>query len=145
MDIKQLITFITLSQEKNYIKTSEKLNYAPSTLAKHIHSLEAELNTALVEFRNGKIELTLDGKRFIRYADEMLNVYTKLQNEFDRSRSIGSIRVAGGELMVGFAFGGFFPILKRRISRSDCRSMRSAAPGYRNGWIRMKWISALFR
>lgn len=108
MDIKQLITFITLSQEKNYMKTSEKLNYAPSTLAKHIRSLETELNTKLVEFKNGKIELTLDGKRFIRYADEMLNVYFKLQNEFDRSRSIGCIRIAGGELMVGFAFGDFF-------------------------------------
>lgn len=108
MDMKQLITFTTLSQEKNYMKTSEKLNYAPSTLSKHIHSLEDELQAQLVEYRGGKIELTLDGKRFMRYADEMLNVYFKMQNEFDKNRSIGCIRIAGGELMVGFAFGDYF-------------------------------------
>lgn len=115
MDIKQLITFVTLSQEKNYMKTSEKLNYAPSTLAKHIHSLEDELKVQLVEYRNGKIELTYDGKRFMRYADEMLNVYSKLSYEFIRSKSnIGAIRVAGGELMVGFAFGDFFAEFEKR-------------------------------
>ena len=53
MDIKQLITFRTLAQEKNYMKTSEKLSYAPSTLAKHIRSLEDELQVQLVEYRNG--------------------------------------------------------------------------------------------
>lgn len=115
MDIKQLITFVTLSQEKNYMKTSEKLNYAPSTLAKHIHSLEDELKVQLVEYRNGKIELTHDGKRFMRYADEMLNVYFKLSYEFIQSKSnIGAIRVAGGELMVGFAFGDFFAEFEKR-------------------------------
>ena len=114
MDIKQLITFRTLAQEKNYMKTSEKLSYAPSTLAKHIRSLEDELQVQLVEYRNGKIELTYDGKRFMRYADEMLSVYFKLQYEFDQTKSaIGTIRVAGGELMVGFAFGDFFAAVEK--------------------------------
>ncbi|HIT65554.1 MAG TPA: LysR family transcriptional regulator [Candidatus Ventrimonas merdavium] len=108
MNTKQLITFMTLVQEKNYLKTSEKLNYAPSTLAKHIHALEDELQTQLVEYRSGKIEMTCDGKRFMRYADEMLSIYFKVQNEFQQVKTIGSIRVAGGELMVGFSFGEFF-------------------------------------
>ena len=114
MDIKQLITFRTLAQEKNYMKTSEKLSYAPSTLAKHIRSLEDELQVQLVEYRSGKIELTYDGKRFMRYADEMLSVYFKLQYEVDQTKSaIGTIRVAGGELMVGFAFGDFFAAVEK--------------------------------
>lgn len=109
MDIKQLVTFITLAKEKNYIKTSERLNYAPSTLAKHIHSLENELQVQLVEYRDGKIELTVDGQKFIRYADDILTVYAKIQDDFNKTKSsIGAIRVAGGELMVGFAFGDFF-------------------------------------
>lgn len=115
MDIKQLITFVTLAHENNYMKTSEKLNYAPSTLAKHIHSLEDELQVQLVEFKNNKIELTHDGKRFMRYADEILNVYNKVQYEFLESpTSIGAIRVAGGELMVGFAFGDLFAEFEKK-------------------------------
>ncbi len=109
MDIKQLVTFAALEQEKSYIKVSERLNYAPSTLAKHIRSLEDELQTRLVEYRGGRIELTADGRKFMPYAREMLDTYARLQEEFNRSQTIpGCIRVAGGELMVGFAFGDFF-------------------------------------
>ena len=43
MDTKQLTTFVTLAEVNNYIKAADRLNYAPSTLAKHIHSLEQEL------------------------------------------------------------------------------------------------------
>ena len=39
MDIKQLLTMITLSQTLNYQKAAEQLQYAPSTLFKHIQSL----------------------------------------------------------------------------------------------------------
>ena len=33
MDTKQLTTFVTLVEVKNYIKAADRLNYAPSTLA----------------------------------------------------------------------------------------------------------------
>ena len=59
MDTKQLKTFVVLAKEKNYIKASEILNYAPSTLAKHIHALEAEFSTTFVHFRNAGGELML--------------------------------------------------------------------------------------
>ena len=75
MDTKQLRTFVVLSKEKNYIKASEILNYAPSTLAKHIHALEAEFSTTFVHFQNGAICLTKDGEIFLPYAKEMLKMY----------------------------------------------------------------------
>lgn len=40
MDTKQLLTMITLSQTLNYQKAAEQLQYAPSTLFKHIQMLE---------------------------------------------------------------------------------------------------------
>ena len=43
MDIKQLLTMITLSQTLNYQKAAEQLQYAPSTLFKHIQMLEQEV------------------------------------------------------------------------------------------------------
>ena len=120
MDIKQLITFTALAREKHYIKVAEHLNYAPSTLAKHVHSLEDEMEAQLVEYRGGRIELTAEGRRFMPYAEEMLSVYERLQEEFNRqSAAPGCIRVAGGELMVGFAFGDFFGEMEKLDGRTS--------------------------
>ena len=139
MDIKQLVTFAALEQEKSYIKVSERLNYAPSTLAKHIHSLEDELQTRLVEYRGGRIELTADGRKFMGYARELLDIYARLQEEFNRSQAIpGCIRVAGGELI--FSRGS-----KSWEEASIFRSTPSAAPGFPSGWTSMRWILALSR
>ncbi|MEE1411278.1 MAG: LysR family transcriptional regulator [Bulleidia sp.] len=108
MDIKQLKTFAVLAKEKNYIKAGEVLNYAPSTLAKHVHALENEFNTTLVEFSNGSIQLTPQGTKFLEYALEMLKVYDACATEFETNTDRNKILVAGGELMVAFSFGPFF-------------------------------------
>lgn len=108
MDLKQLVTLVALSQEQNYIKASEKLNYAPSTLAKHIHSLEDEFHLNLVKYTNSKIELTNEGKSFLEYAKKILTIYEEMQVAFDGVDKKLSISVAGGELMLSFSFGEFF-------------------------------------
>ena len=43
MDTRQLQTFITLAQCRNYQRAAEQLHYAPSSLFKHIQLLEEEL------------------------------------------------------------------------------------------------------
>lgn len=89
MDIKQLITLKTLSVEKNYLKASDKLNYAPSTLSKHIRTLEDELQVQLVEFRNNKIELTENGMKFMKYAEKFLtNTILFKENLWTRTTAI---------------------------------------------------------
>ena len=75
MDTKQILTFITLAETSNYIKAADRLNYAPSTLAKHIRCLEEELGTKLVEHRDNRIRLTLEGERFCGYAQKLLETY----------------------------------------------------------------------
>ena len=75
MDTKQILTFITLAETSNYIKAADRLNYAPSTLAKHIRSLEEELGTKLVEHRENRIRLTREGERFYAYAQKMMETY----------------------------------------------------------------------
>lgn len=109
MDTKQMLTFITLAELGNYIKAADRLNYAPSTLAKHIRSLEAELGVKLVEHRDNKILLTSQGQRFYGYATQMLETYWQATEEFtDPGHLSGCIRVAGGEPIVGFSLSKHF-------------------------------------
>ena len=109
MDTKQLTTFVTLAEVQNYIKAAERLNYAPSTLAKHIHSLETELGVKLVEYRESKILLTSEGRRFYGYATKMLDAYWDAAEEFSSLGGVrGVIQIGGGEPIVGFSLARLF-------------------------------------
>ena len=60
MNIKHILTFITVAEYCNFTKAAEKLNYAQSTISFHIKSLENELGVKL--FRREPSGLTLTDK-----------------------------------------------------------------------------------
>lgn len=120
MDTKQLTTFITLAELGNYMRAADRLNYAPSTLAKHIHSLEEELGVKLVERRDNRIFLTPDGDRFYGYARRMLEIYWDAEEAFaDRDNLDGSIHIAGGEPIVGYSMSDHFLAFSSRYPKVE--------------------------
>ena len=137
MDTKQLKTFVVLAKEKNYIKASEILNYAPSTLAKHIHALEAEFSTTFVHFRNGAICLTKDGEIFLPYAKEMLKMYDKCEATFKQEHRENKIIVAGGELIC--------TSIKRKLNLPVLKSIQSVVQEYLSGWNSRNVILDMFK
>lgn len=136
MDTKQLTTFVTLAEVKNYIKAAERLNYAPSTLAKHIHSLESELGVKLVEYRENKILLTADGQRFYGHATKMLAAYWDAAEEFSCLGEVrGSIRIAGGEPVVGLSLARLFLDFSARHPEASANVQITCCARV-PGWIR---------
>ena len=75
MDIKQLLTMITLSQTLNYQKAAEQLQYAPSTLFKHIQMLEQEVGAPLFCKTGRQLALTPQGEAFLVHANRMVEHY----------------------------------------------------------------------
>ena len=75
MDIKQLLTMITLSQTLNYQKAAEQLQYAPSTLFKHIQMLEQEVGAPLFCKTGRQLALTQQGEAFLVHANRMVEHY----------------------------------------------------------------------
>ena len=75
MDTRELRTFVTVSETLNYQKAAEMLQYAPSTLFKHIQQLERELDTQLVVRDGRALRLTAAGERFLPIAQDMLAGY----------------------------------------------------------------------
>ena len=75
MDIKQLLTMITLSQTLNYQKAAEQLQYAPSTLFKHIQMLEQEVGAPLFCKTGRQLALTRQGEAFLVHANRMVEHY----------------------------------------------------------------------
>lgn len=75
MDMKQLKTFITLSHTLNYQKAAAQLQYAPSTLFKHIQLLEQELGVALFAKDGRQLRLTAEGEAFCEHAQRLVEQY----------------------------------------------------------------------
>ena len=72
MDTRQLLTFITLSETLNYPRAAERLQYAPSTLHRHIELLEEELGTPLFDKAGRQLFLTDEGRRLLPEAKAAL-------------------------------------------------------------------------
>lgn len=75
MDTRELHTFVTVSETLNYQKAAEMLQYAPSTLFKHIQQLERELDTQLIVRDGRALRLTAAGEHFLPIAQDMLAGY----------------------------------------------------------------------
>ncbi|MEA5134514.1 MAG: LysR family transcriptional regulator [Candidatus Fimivivens sp.] len=101
MDTKHLKTFVMLAETQNYLRASERLRYAPSTLAKHIQLLETELNSKLFERDGNRISLTIDGHAYLPYAKALLRDYRALLDAVSPCNSMqGTVSVGGGETLL---------------------------------------------
>lgn len=82
MDLKQLQTFLVLSEIKNFTKTAQYLHYAQSSVTTQIQQLEKELNVKLFERINKSVSLTAAGYELIPYANKIINLSNEIQIRF---------------------------------------------------------------
>lgn len=73
----KLLYFISLAHIESYTKTAEKLEISQPTLSNNISSLEEELGVKLFEKKGRSIMLTAEGKEFLAYAEECVNLLEK--------------------------------------------------------------------
>jgi len=73
MEIKQLLSFVTIAHYKSFTKAAEQLGYTQSAITIQIRLLEEELNVKLFDRIGKKVSLTANGNEFIKYAINILN------------------------------------------------------------------------
>ena len=103
MDTRELLTFVTVSETLNYQKAADLLQYAPSTLFKHIQQLESELDTQLVVRDGRALRLTVAGERFLPIAQDMLAEYRAamgLKEEKTETLTIGGCEMNIGNSLI---------------------------------------------
>lgn len=96
MNTDTLKTFVVLSDLRSYTRTANQLFVAQSTVTNRILELEQQVGRSLF-IRNRKgLELTTEGKHFLRYAKRILELADcaleeiSSLNHFDRTIRIGS-------------------------------------------------------
>lgn len=75
MDIGKLKSFLVLAECKSFTETADILYCSQPAISKHIDSLENELGVPLFNRGRNRISLTIQGKRFKYYAEEIVKLY----------------------------------------------------------------------
>lgn len=130
MDIKQLLTMITLSQTFNYQKAAEQLQYAPSTLFKHIQMLEQEVGAPLFGKTGRQLRLTQQGKAFLVHAKRMVEeYYLALDSVCAEEKLEGTITVGGCEINTAYSLLSLFEGFSRSHAEVRLNMMTSHNAG----------------
>jgi len=80
MYIRELKLFKHLARSLHFGRTSQACNITPSGLTRAIQRLENELGEKLFIRTKRSVSITSAGKIFYDYADDVLNLWNKLQN-----------------------------------------------------------------
>ena len=73
MEVRQLNTLIRAAQFQSFSKAAESLGYSQSAVTVQIKALEEELGVRLFDRMNKRVLLTVDGQRFLEYANSILD------------------------------------------------------------------------
>lgn len=94
MELRNLITFIHVSELGSFTKASEALGYSQSTVSFQIKQLEDELGCLLFERINHTIALTRRGQELVSYAHRIIELTDEFkENLKDEKDCSGEIHI----------------------------------------------------
>ena len=83
MDFDQLHTFLEIVRLKSFSKAAQTCFRTQPAISAQIRQLEQELKADLFERFGSRISLTVAGKLFAEYAEQMLDLKRRAQDTID--------------------------------------------------------------
>jgi len=100
MNIEQLQTLLELNRTRHFRRTAEALHITQSTVSARIRNLEEALGVALFRRDPRNLQLTPAGQRLLRYAESILVLWRRAQQDV----------AMASEARVQLAVGGLFSL-----------------------------------
>ncbi|KEZ49565.1 LysR family transcriptional regulator [Metabacillus indicus] len=97
MEIRHLVTFMTIVEIGSYTAAASKLGYTQSTITAHIQSLEQEIGGELFTYVKRKLQLTHTGRELIPLAEDLLATHEQIKNMRGANEFGGVLKVAAPE------------------------------------------------
>lgn len=85
MDFRQLEAFCAVAEWGSFSEAARRLYITQPTISSHIHTLEKELNTRLLERTTKSVAVTPEGHQFYEYAKSLLRLREKTLREFNKT------------------------------------------------------------
>lgn len=101
MELRQLITFITIVDLGGFKKAAEKLGYAQPSITAHIKELEKELENPLFDRLGKNIILTQTGEEFLPYALNIIKLYKQAKETTkNTNKPVGKLKIGVNEFLM---------------------------------------------
>ena len=112
MEFRVLYYFATIVRQGSISKAADFLHITQPTLSRQIKELEEELQTKLFIRGSRKIQLTEDGKQFVRRANEILYLVEQAKIEINKDEN-----ALNGDVYVGAAETGAMYYIGKAIQK----------------------------
>ena len=131
----RLKVFYTAARQLSFSKAAEMLFISQPAVSKHIRALEAQFKVKLFVRQGSRISLTADGKVLLHYAEEIIELYRKLQFEMDRraQKNTGQLRIGASTTIAQYVLpdilAGFhkrFPEVHINLFNGNTQQIESA-------------------
>src|SRR5246127_954669 len=127
MDFDQLHTFLEIVRLKSFSKAARTVYRTQPAISAQVRQLEQELRSELFERFGSRISLTTAGKIFADYAEQMLDVRRRAQDEIAEleSNPRGELVIAANEATCIYVlpdvfseYRQLFPAVQLQVNRS---------------------------
>ncbi len=110
MEIRQLEYFCTLAHLENFTRTAEALHVSQPSVTKAIKSLESEIGLTLIDRRQKRVSLTLEGRAFLLHAEGIMQAVERAEQDMLRFRPDAKKTVHLGlpPMLEAYLFPDFF-------------------------------------
>ena len=118
MEIRNLTTFLKVTELKSFSKAAEALDYSQSAVTVQIQQLERELGVQLFDRIGKNVSITQYGKDFVAYARDVVSAVSRA-SAFATSKAdlTGTVRVGTLDSLMTASFADIVPEFHRRFPR----------------------------
>ncbi len=97
----RLYTFLMVAKTKNYTRAAENINLTQPAVFKQIKYLEEYYGVNLFQKDGRKLQLTEEGKLFLKYANQMINIHEEIKNRLSQKDIFGEKYNIGATMSIG--------------------------------------------
>src|SRR5208282_689425 len=117
MDFDQLHTFLEIVRLKSFSKAAQTCYRTQPAISAQVRQLEQELNASLFERLGTKIALTAAGSIFADYAEQILELRRRAQNQINELERVprGELVIAANESTCIYVLPRVFSEYKKRF------------------------------
>lgn len=115
MELRQLITFRTVTSTLNFTQAAEALNYVPSNVTMQIKALEDELDVRLFDRLGKQLVLTAAGKNFLFHIQSVLDKLEEARGTAHDNENISStLTISANEVLCAYRLPVVFKRFRSR-------------------------------
>ena len=116
MEIRNLITFLKVTELKSFSKAAEALDYSQSAVTVQIQQLERELGVQLFDRIGKNVSITQYGKDFVSYARDVVSAVARASAFATANEDLtGTVRVGTLDSLMTASFADIVPAFHKRF------------------------------